>query len=162
MRHGTCFRRRLSTHHAGAAPHSAVAELGVVRRFDASMKIVGTYSTADAEMPQNALSANAISFESSLVITDFGTEEIHLSVLEADFERAADILEQLDADINSTIDLCELSRCPRCGSSIAAWHQHEGPNAPTELLFCNCSGQQPVAFRDPDTKRGGLFEFSDA
>ena len=33
MRHGTCFRRRLATHHAGAAPHSAVAELGVVRRF---------------------------------------------------------------------------------------------------------------------------------
>ncbi len=32
MRHGTCFRRRLSAHHAGAAPHSAVAELGVVRR----------------------------------------------------------------------------------------------------------------------------------
>ena len=32
MRHGTCFHRRLSTHHAGAAPHSAVAELGVVRR----------------------------------------------------------------------------------------------------------------------------------
>ena len=33
MRHGTCFRRRLSAHRAGAAPHSAVAELGVVRRF---------------------------------------------------------------------------------------------------------------------------------
>ena len=32
MRHGTCFHRRLSAHHAGAAPHSAVAELGVVRR----------------------------------------------------------------------------------------------------------------------------------
>ena len=32
MRHGTCFRRRLSTRHAGAAPHSAVAELEVVRR----------------------------------------------------------------------------------------------------------------------------------
>jgi hypothetical protein len=30
VRHGTCFRRRLSTHRAGAAPHSAVAELGVV------------------------------------------------------------------------------------------------------------------------------------
>ena len=30
MRHGTCFRRHLSAHHAGAAPHSAVAELGVV------------------------------------------------------------------------------------------------------------------------------------
>ena len=28
-RHGTCFRRRLSAHRAGAAPHSAVAELGV-------------------------------------------------------------------------------------------------------------------------------------
>ena len=32
MRHGTCFHRRLSARHAGAAPHSAVAELGVVRR----------------------------------------------------------------------------------------------------------------------------------
>lgn len=32
VRHGTCFRRRLATHHAGAAPHSAVAELGVVGR----------------------------------------------------------------------------------------------------------------------------------
>jgi len=32
VRHGTCFHRRLSTHHAGAAPHSAVAELGVVSR----------------------------------------------------------------------------------------------------------------------------------
>ena len=32
MRHGTCFHRRLSAHHAGAAPHSAVAELEVVRR----------------------------------------------------------------------------------------------------------------------------------
>ena len=31
VRHGTCFHRRLSAHHAGAAPHSAVAELGVVR-----------------------------------------------------------------------------------------------------------------------------------
>ena len=36
MRHGTCFRRRLSARHAGAAPHSAFAELGVVRRFLAS------------------------------------------------------------------------------------------------------------------------------
>ena len=33
MRHGTCFRHRLSAHRAGAAPHSAVAELGVVRRL---------------------------------------------------------------------------------------------------------------------------------
>jgi hypothetical protein len=30
--HGTCFHRRLSTHHAGATPCSAVAELEVVRR----------------------------------------------------------------------------------------------------------------------------------
>ena len=36
MRHGTCFHRRLSAHHAGAAPHSAVAELGVVRRLHPS------------------------------------------------------------------------------------------------------------------------------
>ena len=36
MRHGTCFHRRLSAHHAGAAPHSAVAEFGVVRRLATS------------------------------------------------------------------------------------------------------------------------------
>jgi hypothetical protein len=33
VRHGTCFRRPLPAHHAGAAPHSAVAELAVVRRL---------------------------------------------------------------------------------------------------------------------------------
>src|SRR5438093_12773910 len=33
VRHGTCFRRHLAACHAGAAPHSAVAELGVVRRL---------------------------------------------------------------------------------------------------------------------------------
>ena len=37
MRHGTCFRRHLAAHRAGAAPHSAVAELGVVRRFLAAL-----------------------------------------------------------------------------------------------------------------------------
>ena len=36
-RHGTCFHHHLSTHHAGAAPHSAVAELGVVRRIAMSV-----------------------------------------------------------------------------------------------------------------------------
>ena len=36
VRHGACFRRRLSTRHARAAPASAVAELGVVRRSLAS------------------------------------------------------------------------------------------------------------------------------
>ncbi len=29
--HGTCFRRHLAAHHAGAAPAPPVAELGVVR-----------------------------------------------------------------------------------------------------------------------------------
>ena len=33
VRHGTCFHRRLPAHYAGAAPDSAVAELGVVRPF---------------------------------------------------------------------------------------------------------------------------------
>ena len=32
-RHGSCFRRRLSAHHAAPAPPSAVAELGVVSRL---------------------------------------------------------------------------------------------------------------------------------
>jgi len=48
VRHGTCFRRRLSARHAGAAPHSAVAELGVVRRFCALLDSKGpkTYPSA--------------------------------------------------------------------------------------------------------------------
>ena len=29
VRHGTCFHHRLAARHAGAAPHSAFAELGV-------------------------------------------------------------------------------------------------------------------------------------
>ena len=40
VRHGTCFHRRLSAHHAGAAPATPVAELGVVRRFCASRGIL--------------------------------------------------------------------------------------------------------------------------
>ncbi len=35
---GTCFRRRLSAHHAGAAPPSAVAELGDVRPHSPFLK----------------------------------------------------------------------------------------------------------------------------
>jgi hypothetical protein len=40
VRHGNCFRRRLSTHHAGAAPHSAVAELGVVMPLRITNKVL--------------------------------------------------------------------------------------------------------------------------
>ncbi len=39
MRHGNCFRRRLSAHHADAAPHSAVAELGVVAHMSRARRI---------------------------------------------------------------------------------------------------------------------------
>ena len=35
--HAACFRRRLSAHHAGVMPTPPVAELGVVRRFLASL-----------------------------------------------------------------------------------------------------------------------------
>ena len=55
MRHGTCFRRRLSARHAGAAPHSAVAELGVVRRRYAHPENEAIMSIADsAARPQFA------------------------------------------------------------------------------------------------------------
>lgn len=37
--HGTCFRRRLSARHAGAAPHYVVAELAVVPPKSASLAI---------------------------------------------------------------------------------------------------------------------------
>jgi len=49
VRHGTCFRSRLSAHHAGAAPHSAIAELGGVRRVTAS---------TDNQQPQNRMKTN--------------------------------------------------------------------------------------------------------
>ena len=49
MRHGTCFRRRLSARHAGAAPHSAVAELEVVRRLRTS-----PVNESDPISPKNA------------------------------------------------------------------------------------------------------------
>jgi hypothetical protein len=40
VRHGTCFHRRLSTRRAGVVPHSAVAELGVVRRRSRLVKTI--------------------------------------------------------------------------------------------------------------------------
>ena len=46
MRHGTCFRRRLSAHHAATAPRSAVAELGVVSRCSHTFLLHGVFSEA--------------------------------------------------------------------------------------------------------------------
>ena len=53
MRHGTCFHRRLSAHHAGAAPPSAVAELGVVRR---SFTFIPRIASAMAKSETNVTS----------------------------------------------------------------------------------------------------------
>src|SRR4051794_30339878 len=50
MRHGTCFRRRVDTHHAGAAPHSAVAEVGLVRRITCDA-IVYSFCCSSRELP---------------------------------------------------------------------------------------------------------------
>ena len=43
VRHGTCFRRRLTAHHASAAPYSAAAELGVVSNTPLSCGFLSLY-----------------------------------------------------------------------------------------------------------------------
>jgi hypothetical protein len=79
VRHGTCLRHRLSTHHAGAEPHSAVAELGVVLLMSASPEILN-----------EALCAYVYSFPRR----DRLAEHIAKHQLEA---QAADITSALDA-----------------------------------------------------------------
>ena len=54
VRHGTCFHRRHSAHRAGAAPHSAVAELGVVRRRGGVTEEVAGNSFWFAQLDSNA------------------------------------------------------------------------------------------------------------
>ena len=74
MRHGTCFRRRLSTHHAGAAPHSAVAELGVVRRLRASSVITNKKSpmSSHPKISRHCPRCNVAIFEpSSNTLTEY-------------------------------------------------------------------------------------------
>ena len=70
MRHGTCFRRRLSARHAGAAPHSAVAELGVVRRLRTSRPSNERFRRHPESMPPTKL--HALKTSSSRVYREFG------------------------------------------------------------------------------------------
>ena len=82
MRHGTCFRRRLATHRAGAAPHSAVAELGVVRRirYMSSQRFFLAVALVSLVLP------GCVTSELSAANPGFSRREIHALVKTYDWK----------------------------------------------------------------------------
>lgn len=122
------------------------------------MRIVAICSPSEAEETQQALEAASIAFERHDTFCEAGTDQIEYSVSDDDYERAAVLLESLDGQLNSDIDLSDLAACLRCGGPAGAWSIQDGPEWTLELYLCKCSGDSPVAFRDPVTKRGGVYD----
>jgi DNA-directed RNA polymerase subunit M/transcription elongation factor TFIIS len=114
------------------------------------------FSLAEAESAEATLAVADIDFERKVVEQE-GLEYIELSVNEADYERALVALDALETTENSDIDLKQIIHCPRCSGTKIAWFQHETNEAVVELLFCECSGDHPVAMRDWETKLGRIL-----
>jgi hypothetical protein len=66
-------------------------------------------------------------------------------------------LEALDQELSAGVDMSHFHSCPRCGLACPYWHQIESDTGPVEVLVCPCSGNSPVAFRDPESKRGNVL-----
>ncbi len=122
-----------------------------------NMKLVAIYSLGSSSVPESALHDAGIGCEKQVGESEAGTDEVRFLVAEEDFDRAAKMLEQLDEAQNAGVDMSKLSSCPRCGLACPHWHQVEEDTGPVEVLMCPCSGGSPVAFRDPETKRGKVL-----
>jgi hypothetical protein len=121
------------------------------------MKLVGIYSLADSAQPERSLTVAGIKHETRK-ITDDCAEHIHFFVNDADFEEAADLLENLEAALNADVDLSVVYACPWCGDTAVAWRREVVNGSEVDNLYCVCGGSRPVAMRNPLTKRGGVFE----
>jgi hypothetical protein len=121
------------------------------------MKLVGIYSLADAAQPEMSLAVAGIKHEKRQVNADFA-ESVHFYVDDTDFDKAADLLEDLDCALNADIDLSAVHACPWCGGSLFAWRREVVSGSEVDRLYCACGGDNPVAIRNPTTKRGGVFE----
>ena len=71
MRHGTCFRRHLAARHARAAPHSAVAELGVVRSSIHMQKLIEVLVREGTTLGTEFAAASALGEGTSQEVAEF-------------------------------------------------------------------------------------------
>jgi hypothetical protein len=124
------------------------------------MNLVSVCTPFEFEQVRKALEVANIPFENRTALCDAGMEQVECYVSEVDFERAATLLELLDAQDSSEIDMSDLSFCIRCGSNAGAWVLHDSTDGKVEHVLCRCSEDLPVAFRDPVTKCGGMFDAS--
>ena len=130
-----------------------------IRRKIASSREVtffAQFSLAEAESAEATLTAAGIDFERR-VVEENDFEYVELSVNEADYERALTVLDANEVTENADIDLKQIIHCPRCSGTKIAWFQHETNEGVVELLFCECFGDQPVAYRNWETKLGRIL-----
>lgn len=114
------------------------------------------YSLAEAESAEATLSAAGIAFERR-VVEENDLEYVELSVNEENYERALTALDAHEAVEDAEVDLQKIVHCPNCTGTKIAWFQHETNEGVVELLFCECSGDQPIAYRNWDTKLGKIL-----
>jgi hypothetical protein len=120
------------------------------------MTFLATFSLAEAESAEAALAAAGIFFERRIV-EENELEYAELSVNDADYERALTALDANEAPENAEISLEKVSHCPHCTGMRFAWFAHETNEGMVELLFCECAGDQPVAYRNLKTKLGRIL-----
>lgn len=120
------------------------------------MTFLALYSLAEAESAEATLSAAGIAFERR-VVEENDLEYVELSVNEENYERALTALDAHEAAEDAEVDLQKIVHCPNCTGTKIAWFQHETNEGVVELLFCECSGDQPIAYRNWDTKLGKIL-----
>ena len=120
------------------------------------MKTVLICNASDADKTASRLIEAGITFETRVVSTN-DIEEVHFLVNDADFGRAADMLEAYDTEENMNLDLSQLSSCPHCGELGPIWFART-ENGQTRDVFLCAACQRPVAVRDPKTKIGWILE----
>lgn len=117
---------------------------------------LATFSLAEAESAEATLTAAGVIFERRIVVEN-ELEYVELSVNDADYERALTALDANEAPENAEIPLEKVSHCPHCTGTRFAWFAHETHEGVVELLFCECAGEQPVAYRKWETKMGRIL-----
>ena len=120
------------------------------------MTLLAQFSLAEAESAEAVLAAAGIKF-TRRVIEEDGLEFAELSVEEADYERALTALGAYEIAEDAEVNLQKIVHCPNCSGTKIAWFQHETNEGVVELLFCECAGDQPIAYRNWETKLGKIL-----
>lgn len=117
------------------------------------MIVFGRFRLVEADSAEAVLRAGGIACQRQTVEED-GMEYVELFVAESDFEKAEDVFDAHAAVSEASLDLSDVRSCHCCGGNKFRWFPHRTDLAVVELLFCECSGDQPLAMRNSQTKIG--------